>query len=76
MNLIFGIRNRAIFNFQPNDTEFVPENGKEAQKSQLDTPYDERLAAAGLRKCGKWICASVLYTYILTGSGHFDSNSF
>jgi hypothetical protein len=51
--------------------------GKRHGKSQkFDTPYDECLAAAGLRKSLQWICARVLYTYILTGSDHFDSNSF
>ena len=29
--------------------DFIPENGKEARKSQFDTPYDESLAAVGLR---------------------------
>jgi hypothetical protein len=51
--------------------DFIPESGKEARKSQFDIPYDERLAAAGLRKSLQWICASVPCTYILTGSDHF-----
>ena len=76
MNPISWIRNHATLNFQSNDMDFIPENGKEARKSQFDTPYDERLAAAGLRKSLQWICASMPYTYILTGSDHFDSNSF
>ena len=56
--------------------DFISENGKEARKSQFYTPCDERLAAAGLRKSLQWICASGPYTYILTGSDHFVSNSF
>jgi len=56
--------------------DFIPENGKEARKSLFDTPYDECLAAAGLRKSLQWICASVPYTYILTGNDHFDSKTF
>jgi hypothetical protein len=56
--------------------DFIPENGKEARISQFDTPYDERLSAAGLRKSLQWNCVSAPYAYILTGSDHFDSNSF